>query len=307
MPARATHAELLLRPEVVSASDWGDGWFLPPDTYDMTMIVYDPSNAGSVSGEISVLGIQIVGPCMEGSWSSDGYDVCTNATPGHYVDTPGATFERDCEAGLFIAVEGAWRCLLSPVGYFVAGPGAESAQPCPAGSYQPEMGQAACLLAPRGSFVAASGAARATPCATGSYQPAQGQVGCLVAPANTYVDSDPHISTADCPTGSMSAKGSSSVADCILPEAVMDKSAPPACRLAVRTTISAACVAKALSVSLAGARSVVLRPSRSKQAACRIVKGRIKTIAAGVCSVVLVVKPKHGKAVTHRASVTVTR
>ena len=306
LPARATHAELLLRPEVVSASDWSDGWFLPPDTYDMKMTVYNPLSVGAVSGEVSVVGIEIVEPCIAGTWSLDGYGLCTNAVPGHYVDTSGATSPKDCPAGVFTNQVGATQCLPSPFGYYVAMPGSDHAEPCAAGSYQPQQGQSDCIMAPPGHFVAASGSERMSPCAAGSYQPQQGQVDCLVAPANTYVDSNPSISTANCPAGSTSAKGSSSLSDCIQPQALLQNAAPPACSLAVNKIVSPSCVAKALSVSLAGARSVVLRPLKANQAACRIVKGRIKTIATGVCNVVLVVKSKQGKAVTHRASVTVT-
>jgi len=317
LPASATRDELAARTtEIYSVEPigWPVGQFLPPDTYDMTMTVYDPANPTEPSGVSVVSGINIVAPCGVGSHSPDGYVPgyvpavpCTPASLGHYVDTSGATGERDCPVGTFANQVGASGCLPSPAGFFVAGPGAESAQPCPAGSYQPEMGQFACLPAPRGSFVAASGAERAMPCAAGSYQPQQGQVDCLVAPENSYVDSDPPVSTASCPVGTTSARGSSSLADCIDPQVLMDKSVRPACRVAVRKIISAACVAKSLNVSLVGAQAVVLLPVGTKQTACRAVGERIRTIAAGSCKVVLIVRPKHGKTGRHRASVTVTR
>ena len=299
LPPTSTKTTLQNQHGVVSVDpSWTVGPFLPADTYDMTMTVYDPLKPGVPSGTFTVTNIKIIGLCIPSTYSSDGYEPCTEASPGHYVDTPGAKVELPCQPGLFMTFAGAWRCLDSPRGYFVGGSGAKLADPCPAGSYQPDQGQIACLLAPRGYFAAVAGAEHATLCAAGSYQPKKGQVDCDVAPANTYVDSKPPISTATCPAGTTSAKGSSSVADCI---------EPPACRLAVRAIVSATCIARALNVSLAGARSVVLRPTKSKQSACRIVKGRLKTIAVGTCKVVLVVRPKHGKVVAHRGIVTVTQ
>lgn len=280
----------------------GPSWY--PYTHGLADAFHKSSPAGVDTGVITT---RRLAPCEVGTWSNTGSAPCIDATPGHFVDTSGARNQIDCPVGFFANQVRASGCLPSPAGFFVVLPASDHAELCPAGSYQPDMGQAACLLAPRGYFVAASGAERAMPCAAGSYQPQQGQVDCLVAPVNTYVNSDPPISTADCPTGSTSARGSSALADCIQPPAVVENAVPPTCSVAVSRIVSAACVAKALSVSLAGARSVVLRPIKAKQAACRIVKGRVKTVAAGVCKVVLVVKSKQGRAVSHRASVTVTR
>ena len=308
LPATATRSELAARNGIVSieSNDWTDGPFLPAGTYHMTMTVFDPLNVGAFEIRL-VSNIRIIGLCIPSTYSSDGYEPCTAASPGHYVDTPGATSELPCEPGLFMNLAGAWRCVDSPRGYFVAGFGATLADPCPAGSYQPEPGQIACLLAPAGSFAAVAGAEQATLCAAGSYQPQAGQVDCLLAPENTYVDSSPPVSIATCPDGTTSEQGSASLADCIDRQVLMDKSVRPPCRVAMRRVISAPCVAKSLNVSLVGARAVVLRLVGTKQASCRAVSGRIKTIAAGSCKVVLVVRPKHGQAVTHRASVTVTR
>lgn len=72
-------------------------------------------------------------PCDPGTYSETGYQPCTAAPAGTFVDTVGAT----------------------------------SATPCPVGTFQPDQGADSCIVAPVGSYVDTVGATTATPCLDG--------------------------------------------------------------------------------------------------------------------------------------------
>ncbi len=72
--------------------------------------------------------------------SNQGSLVMTPATPGHYVDTDGATIDEECQVGTYQERTGQTSCDPSRAGYYVDTPGSAIDTPCPGGTFNPDTG-----------------------------------------------------------------------------------------------------------------------------------------------------------------------
>ncbi|HLK46090.1 MAG TPA: putative Ig domain-containing protein [Acidimicrobiales bacterium] len=145
--------------------------------------------------------------CAPGTYSATGLAPCTDAPPGTFVATSGATSATPCATGTYNPFTGQVSCVNAPTGTYVASTGATSATECPAGTYNPDTGSttaAACLPADAGSFVADPGSAAETPCAAGSYSPSTGATACTLADAGSFVASTGSTGETPCAAGSYS-------------------------------------------------------------------------------------------------------
>lgn len=93
-----------------------------------------------------------LGYYVEGS----GYTVMTPASPGHYVNSIGASSQVECPIGEFQELSAQTSCEPARPGYYVSDTGSAEGTPCPAGTYNNEEGQtseAACNWAEAGHSV----------------------------------------------------------------------------------------------------------------------------------------------------------
>ena len=142
--------------------------------------------------------------CPLGTYSNDGNEPCTDAEPGRFVSTVGATAAQDCPVGRFQSLPGQDACDLAPPGSFVSAPGSSAAAQCAVGSFATNVGQTVCDLAPRGFFVANPGASVAEQCSIGSFAANEGQDACDPAPAGSFVASVAATTATLCAPGSFS-------------------------------------------------------------------------------------------------------
>ncbi len=141
------------------------------------------------------------GPCAAGSYSATGYEPCTPADAGYFVNQTGATAETPCAVGYYQSATGQTSCLAAPAGKYVDTIGAVSAISCAVGTYQPNSGSSSCSLADPGYFVEFSGSASETACPAGTYQPAAGASSCIPAEAGHFVATSGSTTETACAVG----------------------------------------------------------------------------------------------------------
>lgn len=113
------------------SSPWTSG--LPIGTYSVA-IEYQDLQGNNIARQIAQ-GILLTTPCNEGTFSTTGVKDasghCTDATVGHYVDSPGATQETPCPKGQYASAPASWRCVLASPNTYVDTLGASTSTPCP--------------------------------------------------------------------------------------------------------------------------------------------------------------------------------
>ena len=111
--------------------------------------------------------------CAPGTYSATGSGPCTEAPPGTYVDTPGATSATNCPVGTYNPNSGQTGCTPAPLDTYVDTTGATAVTDCPSGAY-----------------TAATGSTSAADCITPAptittFSPAKGSVGTVVTVKGT--------------------------------------------------------------------------------------------------------------------------
>ena len=254
----------------------GSDYVLPGGVYAIDLFILD--GTGGVHDRASAVGLNVVDQCGVGTYSLDGWPPCTQATPGHYVFTGGSTNQLPCAPGTFVGIFGNYTCDLAPPGGYVPIAAATAPTDCSAGTYQDEPGQIACKTAPAGSFVATTGATAAIPC----------------------------------PAGASSPPGSTAASACVTPPTVARTDtasatpAAPSCVIAGGKSVTAACVARQLGISIAKPTTSRLALPSGKQAACVVRRKRIIGSATGSCRVLLVVAKPGSMPKTYRATVIIS-
>jgi hypothetical protein len=163
---------------------------IPPGPYELTMSYQDGlANPVAISParSVTILNAEL---CQAGSWAPDGEAPCTEATPGHYAASRGATQQTACVEGTYDPVSGSTTssaCLVASPGHEVSESGSSAESECVAGRYQPASGAESCDLATPGSYVSAAGASTEQECVPGDYQSAPGASECLSAPEGHFV------------------------------------------------------------------------------------------------------------------------
>lgn len=255
-----------------------DQQMLPAGTYTIDLYIED-AVAGDAA-RASTVQLTIQSQCDVGTYSSNGWPPCTPASSGHYVPFVGATTELPCDPGTFANSGASFRCLDVPPGTYAPTPGATAPTNCSVGTYQANPGQVTCEFAPAGTYVALEAALAPTPC----------------------------------PTGTTSPIGATSAAACVAEAAAATAAAPAAtsetprsnaCTVAKGATITAACVARQLGVSIKRPITSRLALPSGAQGACAVRRHRIRGIAAGSCSVLLVVGKRGSMPKTYRTTVVV--
>ena len=113
-------------------------------------------------------------PLATSPWA--GSDVCKAASPGYYVDKPGAPKQEPCPRGTFASGSGNIKC-----------------SDCNPGSYSDTDAASACTRAKRGHYVDKPRATSPKKCKIGKYAPGEGSSSCTDANAGFYVDGDPQM------------------------------------------------------------------------------------------------------------------
>ncbi|MGI9186572.1 MAG: hypothetical protein ACR2J9_03460 [Gaiellales bacterium] len=256
----------------------GTETLLYPGTWTATLEAFDSSNTQTAIGTSAPFAVY--GLCEAGTYSVSGWAPgCFAARPGYHVYTGGATAEDPCDPGTYTANAGSMSCIDAEPGTYIDHPAATSGEACARGTYQPDYGQTRCVDAPPNSYVDAPGATAYTACPAGTTSPsASTSASACVAPAAT----PPALTSASEMTRS------------------------PACVVAKRGVVTAACVARQLGISIARPKRARLSLSTRTQAACHVERRRIRGTAAGSCQVVLVVAAPGTMAKSYRASITIS-
>jgi hypothetical protein len=91
-------------------------------------------SAGATTGYARVeITFNAPAECGLGYYSATGDEPCTAASPGHFVDTPGATGQTACSAGYYQPNSAAVMCNAADIAFYVDSTGASSQTACPAG------------------------------------------------------------------------------------------------------------------------------------------------------------------------------
>lgn len=203
----------------IDASSGTDACSITDATVTFTGVgacIVDAGQAGNdeyLSADQAQQTIQVtLAQCTPGTYSASGFEPCTPAPAGSYVDTTGATSATPCPLGSFSSSPGASSCDLAPAGSYVSTTGATSATPCALGAYQPSTGGTSCIAAPTGTYVATTSATSATPCPTGMTTTSPGSTSaaaCHVTNAtleslvqSTFADSAPYLASLDAASAS---------------------------------------------------------------------------------------------------------
>lgn len=120
------------------AVPWSDG--LPIGMYSVS-IEYRDLQGGHVARQIAQRNL-LTAPCEAATFSTTGVKDasghCTDATVGHYVDSPGATQETPCPKGQYAPAPASWRCVLAAPNTYVDTLGASTSTPCPSKYTSPQ-------------------------------------------------------------------------------------------------------------------------------------------------------------------------
>jgi autotransporter-associated beta strand protein len=170
------------------------------------LVAYDNSNVQATM--FARVGTQ----CAAGTYSSTGLNIdaalatitCTQASPGNFVPTAGATTQTACPPGSYSATAGATSCTLASAGHYVDTAGATAQTACSVGTYQPNTGQTSCLLAAAGHFVDVAAATSQTACLPGRYQNQTGQTSCILAAIGNFATGPAATAQTLCAAGSFS-------------------------------------------------------------------------------------------------------
>lgn len=85
---------------------------------------------------VSASTVLLTAPCEAGTYSTTGAKDagghCTDASVGHYADSPGATHETPCPIGKYAPTAASWRCVDAAPNTYVDTLGASASTACPA-------------------------------------------------------------------------------------------------------------------------------------------------------------------------------
>ena len=199
----------------------GDPNAEPDETFFVNLL--NPVNAtiSDSQGLGTILNDDVQAQCLPGSFSADGFEPCTPASPGHFVGVAGAISESECPVGFFQPLSGQISCNPASLGHYVPTPAAiaetpaspghyvdvtasQTQTPCGPGTYNTNTGStssSACILAPPGSFATGPGASFATHCSLGTFSSVAGSIVCTDAPAGSFVDMIGATTSTQCPVG----------------------------------------------------------------------------------------------------------
>ena len=139
--------------------------------------------------------------CTAGTYSSTGNSPCTQAGPGYYVPTTGATSETPAPLGSFVASSGAFAPTQATPGYFVPTTAATGETAAPRGSFVAGFGASAPTQASPGYFVSTIAASSATPAVAGMYVPGAGAFDAYSAGTGHYVPVQASATETQTPAG----------------------------------------------------------------------------------------------------------
>jgi uncharacterized delta-60 repeat protein len=147
----------------------------PPGTYSSTSFV--PCTATSSGSFQNLYGATAPISCPVGTYQPNSASMfCLSASPGHFVDAPGRSFQTP-----------------APPGRFVPAQGATSAFMCEPGTYQPDTSAITCLDAAVNHFVPVQGSSAQISCPSGTHAPNTRSTSCIALPQNTPTTTIPEV------------------------------------------------------------------------------------------------------------------
>ena len=147
----------------------------PPGTYSSTSFV--PCTATSSGSFQNLYGATAPISCPVGTYQPNSASMfCLSASPGHFVDAPGRSFQTP-----------------APPGRFVPAQGATSAFMCEPGTYQPDTSAITCLDAAVNHFVPVQGSSAQISCPSGTHAPNTRSTSCIALPQNSPTTTIPEV------------------------------------------------------------------------------------------------------------------